>query len=89
MQKLLEKRPQAAMDVRETEARDKDVPTKATKAHAPAPSAVGYAYDRFLESPVTLVLAVMWVAGAVLLGSGAMALYLAVRVLAWSVAGIP
>ena len=76
------------MVVRETKAGHKAVP-KAPKAHAPAPSAVGRAYDRFLELPVALVLAVMWVAGAVLLCSGALAVYLAVWVLVRSVAGIP
>jgi hypothetical protein len=44
------------------------------------------AYERFLQMPVLVVLAVLWVAGAVLLGSGALALYmvgsLLVRVLA-------
>jgi hypothetical protein len=38
---------------------------------------------------MALVLAVMWVAGAVLLCSGALTVYLAVWVLARSVAGIP
>lgn len=33
-------------------------------------------YDRFLELPVAVVLALMWVAGAALLGSCALALYL-------------
>ena len=73
------------MVVRETNARDKVVP----KAHAPVPSAVGGAYGRFLELPVAVVLAVMWAAGAVLLCSGALAVYLAVWVLARAVAGIP
>ncbi len=33
-------------------------------------------YERFLELPVAGVLALMWLAGAVLLGSGALTLYL-------------
>ena len=33
-------------------------------------------YERFLELPVPIVLAVMWVAGAALLGSCALTLYL-------------
>ena len=34
------------------------------------------AYERFLELPVALVLAVMWLAGVALLGSCALAVYL-------------
>jgi hypothetical protein len=66
-----------------------EVLPKAPKARAPVPSAVGRAYGQLLELPVALVLALMWAVGAVLLCSGALALYLAVRVLARSVAGIP
>jgi hypothetical protein len=33
-------------------------------------------YERFYELPVTVTLALMWLVGAVLLGSGALALYL-------------
>ena len=43
--------------------------------------AIGRAYERFLEMPVVVVLAVMWVAGAALLTSCALALYLAVSML--------
>ena len=39
------------------------------------PLAVGRTYERFLELPVVVVLAMMWVAGAALLGSIALALY--------------
>jgi hypothetical protein len=50
---------------------------------------VGQAYGWFLELPVAFVLTVLWAAGAVLLCSAALALYLTVLVLARSVAGIP
>jgi hypothetical protein len=56
-------------------------------AHALLPPMVGQAYERFLELPVVVVLAVMWVAGAALLGSVALALYSAGWVLVRSVAG--
>ena len=39
------------------------------------PLTVGQAYERFLELPVVVVLAVMWLAGAALLGSIGLALY--------------
>ncbi len=48
-----------------------------TKPKGPArlALAVGQPYERFLELPVALMLAVMWVAGVVLMGSGALVLY--------------
>ncbi len=36
---------------------------------------IGRAYERFLELPVAFVLAVMWVVGVALMGSGALVLY--------------
>jgi hypothetical protein len=39
------------------------------------------AYERFLELPVPLVLVVLWLAGAALLGTCALALYLFVSLL--------
>jgi hypothetical protein len=39
------------------------------------PLAVGPTYERFLELPVVVVLAVMWMAGAALMGSITLALY--------------
>ena len=39
--------------------------------------------------PVALVLAVMWLVGAALLGSGALVVYLAGRVLVRAVVGTP
>jgi hypothetical protein len=71
---LLHERRQASMDVRETRAGDGVVP-KAHKAPARHPSAAARAYGGFLELPVALVLAVMWLAGAALLGSTALVLY--------------
>ena len=43
---------------------------------------VGVAYERFLELPVAVVLAVLWVVGAVLEGTCILALFL---VAYWSV----
>jgi len=39
-------------------------------------AALGGAYERFLEMPVPVVLAVLWVAGVALLGSCVLMLYL-------------
>jgi len=39
------------------------------------------AYERFLELPVPLVLVVLWLAGAMLMGACALALYLFVSLL--------
>ena len=51
------------------------------------PLAVGRTYERFLELPVPVVLAVLWVAGAALLGSIALALSSTGWVLVQLVAG--
>ena len=51
------------------------------------PLAVGRTYERFLELPVPVVLAVMWVLGAALLGSIALALSWTGWVLVQLVAG--
>ena len=51
------------------------------------PLTVGQAYERFLELPVVVVLAVMWLAGAALLGPVALVLYSAGWVLVRAVAG--
>jgi hypothetical protein len=45
------------------------------RAAVRGPLAVGRTCERFLELPVVFVLAVMWLAGAALLGSIALALY--------------
>jgi hypothetical protein len=58
-------------------------------SHASAPSAVGRAYAKFLKLPTALVLAVMWAAGAMVLCSGALALWLAAWALIRLVSGIP
>jgi hypothetical protein len=55
--------------------------------HALLSLTVGQAYERFLELPVVVVLAVMWLAGATLLGSIALVLYSTVWVLVQAVAG--
>ena len=56
-------------------------------AHALLPLTVGQAYERFLELPVVVVLAVLWLAGTALLGSVALVLYSPGWVLVRSVAG--
>jgi hypothetical protein len=42
---------------------------------------MGSAYERFLDTPVAIVLGVMWLAGAALMGSWALVLYLVVSAL--------
>jgi hypothetical protein len=50
---------------------------------APASSALGRAYERFLELPVPVVLVVLWLIGAVLLGTVIVAAY-SVMVWLWA-----
>ena len=45
-------------------------------------------YERFLELPVPIVLLSMWLAGAVLMGLGALMLYHLCRWLLWGLAGM-
>jgi hypothetical protein len=52
-----------------------DAAPQEPRAPADSPHAVGRTYERFLELPPAFVLAVMWVAGAALLGSIALLLY--------------
>ncbi len=42
---------------------------------------IGRAYERFLELPVGVVVGLMWLAGAALIGSLALAVYLVVSAL--------
>ena len=53
---------------------------------APLSMGIGRAYERFLEMPGAFVLAALWVAGAALLGSCALVLYIAASVLVQTVA---
>ena len=56
--------------------------TKARVDAAPSTSSrIGRAFEGFLEMPVRFVLVVMWLAGAVLMGSCGLALYMAVSAL--------
>ena len=55
---------------------------------APLSMRIGRAYERFLEMPGAFVLAALWVAGAALLGSCALVLYIAASVLVQTVAGL-
>jgi hypothetical protein len=54
---------------------------------APSPGWLARAYEGFLEMPVLVILALMWVAGAALLGSCALALYVVGSVLLRAVVG--
>lgn len=47
---------------------------------------IGAAYERFLELPIPVVLAILWLAGFALIGSIAAVLYLYAALL-WRVAG--
>jgi hypothetical protein len=82
---MMEKR-QANTGVPETAARGETVPRK-PRARARLPLTIGRAFERFLELPVVVVLAVMWLAGVALLGSVALVLYSAGWVLVRAVAG--
>ena len=74
-----------------TKARGGIVPTKSRKP-TPLPPEMRRVYERFLERflklPPVVVLTVLWVAGAALLGSYALVLYVAGSVLVWLVAGL-
>ena len=58
-----------------------------TIPRTPMTAGIGRAYEWFLELPVVIVLTVMWVAGVALLGSCALALYMAGSVVVRSLAG--
>ncbi len=47
----------------------------------PLPLTIGRAYERFLELPVAVVVGLMWLAGAALIGSFALAVYVVVSAL--------
>jgi len=74
------------MDVRETKAKHAVVP-KAPTTPARFSHAGSRAYGRFLELPPVVVLAVLWLAGAALLGSIALVLCLTVGALLPLLAG--
>ena len=54
--------------------------TSSERAHV-LKGEIGQAYEAFFELPVAVVLAVLWMFGAVLLAAGALALYLYVGLL--------
>ena len=79
--------PAAHINVCAAEAGVEEAPVGSPTRTSPSFSRpIARAYERFLELPHLVVLAVLWVAGAALLGSLALALYmvgsLLVRVLA-------
>jgi hypothetical protein len=59
------------------------VEAKISSSAAPPLSAgtIGRAYERFLELPVVVVLAVLWLLGGAIIGSCLLALYLVVSAL--------
>jgi hypothetical protein len=59
----------------------------AARSAGPSPGWLARAYEGFLEMPVLVILALMWVAGAALLGSCALALYVVGSVLLRAVVG--
>ena len=59
----------------------------ASDGPATTPKRLARAYDGFLGMPVLVVLAVMWVAGAALLGSCALALWVAGSLLVRAISG--
>jgi hypothetical protein len=67
---------QAVSGARVWKARVEGAPSK-DKAPAPLPLTIGRAYERFLGLSVLVVLAVLWVAGAAILGLCSLILYLA------------
>jgi hypothetical protein len=54
---------------------------RSSSAARPLSVGMGSAYERFLDTPVAIVLGVMWLAGAALMGSWALVLYLVVSAL--------
>jgi hypothetical protein len=59
----------------------------ASSTAAPTPRRMTRVYEGFLGLPVWVVLAAMWVAGATLLGSGALVVYMVGSVLLRAVVG--
>ena len=56
-------------------------PRSSSSAAHPWSVGIGSAFERFLQMPVAFVLVVLWLAGAALMGSCALLLYLAVSAL--------
>ncbi len=54
---------------------------RSSSAARPLSVGVGSAYERFLDMPVAFVLGAVWLAGAALMGSWALVLYLVVSAL--------
>jgi hypothetical protein len=64
-----------------TRARSESSPTTPGTPTLPMSAEIGRAYEWFLQLPMLIVLAVLWVAGAALLGSCVLVLYMAGSVL--------
>ena len=79
--------PAADINVSAATSRVEEAPVGSPWTSTPISGPIAQAYERFLEMPVLVVLAVMWVAGATLLGSLALALYMVGSLLVQVIAG--
>ena len=78
---------QADINVFAPTAQAEGIAAGSSSTATPAPKLMARAYEGFLGLPVLVVLAVMWVAGAALLGSGALVVYMVGSVLLRTVVG--
>jgi hypothetical protein len=76
----------AAMDNRAATAGVEEAPVGSAGTPIPTSGRMAHAYARFLEMPVGVVLALVWLAGAAFLGSCALVLYTVGSVLLRSIA---
>jgi hypothetical protein len=77
----------ADINVFKSAAQAEGIAAGSSSTATPAPKLMARAYEGFLGLPVLMVLAVMWVAGAALLGSGALVVYMVGSVLLRTVVG--
>jgi hypothetical protein len=77
---------EAGLDTWRDTGRSEPSPT-IPRTPTPMTAGIGRAYEWFLQLPVVIVLTVLWVAGAALLGSCALVLYMAGSVVVRSLAG--
>ena len=66
---------QPTSNVPETTARD-EAPPQSRRSTPVRPLTIGQAYEQFLELPVVVVLAVLWIVGVALPGSIALVLHM-------------
>jgi hypothetical protein len=72
---------QAALNGTAKRARVAATPLLPGRTSASLSVRIGQAYERFLEMPVSLIIVVVWFAGAALLGSCVLVMYLVVSAL--------